>query len=111
METNRVRNYPGKDNFFADGFALASVVVLYSFSEAFDSLSSHDACFLPQFTKHGAFLALVWFNIAFHEVPVPSRIPQEEIGYFTVFDEDYGATRFFALHRLSNPFVACFILA
>src|SRR3990172_5041990 len=92
-----------EDDFLADCFALAPVVVLYSFSEALNGLSSYDACFLPQFTKHGGFLTLVGFNVAFYEVPVPSRIPQEKVVYFTVFNEDYGATRFFALHRLSNP--------
>ena len=45
---------------------MSPVIVLYSFSKAFDGPRGHDACFLPQLTKHSIFFALIWFDIALH---------------------------------------------
>ena len=91
--------------------ALSSVEVFYFFPEIFDKLGVDYACFLPEFSDNGVFLAFVGLNVAFYKVPVTSAITQEKIVDLTVFQEHYGATGFLAKQQpFTEPIFVLLIL-
>jgi hypothetical protein len=71
---------------------LPSVKVGYGFFEAIDELGIAYACFFFEFPESCFFFSLVWFNVAFGEIPMPRCIIKQEIFGMVFLSDEYDGT-------------------